>query len=79
MATAVSKGPVRVSIGLRRNVKKEQVNALLERIYRLNGCLTCGLNGFDLQLISDSVINPIVNQLAGAQLDGVTGVSQRQF
>lgn len=80
MATTVStKAPVKLAIQLRKNIKKEQVDALFERIYRLNGCLACGLNGFDLQLISDSVVNPIVGELAGAKLDGVTGVGQRQF
>ena len=79
MATATTSRPTRVAIQLRKNIKKEQVNALFERIYRLNGCLACGLLGFDIRLISDSVINPIVNELNDAKLDGVAGVSQPQF
>jgi hypothetical protein len=71
--------PVKLSIQLKKNVKKEQVNALLERIYGLAGCPTCGLNGFDLQLVSNPVINPIVKNLVDAQLDGIAGVSQRGF
>ena len=77
MATTIATKPVKVSVQLRKNIKKEQVNALFERIYRLNGCLACGLNGFDLRLISDSVINPVVNDLIDAKLDGVAGVSQQ--
>lgn len=76
MATA-SRTPVRMSIRLKKNVKKEQVNALLERIYKLSGCPNCGLNGFDLQLVNEAVVNPAVNELAGADLAGVAGVSQR--
>ncbi len=79
MATATASRPTKLTIQLRKNIKKDQVNALLERIYRLSGCLACGLIGFDLQLISDSVINPIVNELNDAKLDGVAAVSQRQF
>jgi hypothetical protein len=78
MATATTR-PTKISVQLRKNIKKEQVNALFERIYRLNGCLACGLLGFDIQLISDSVVNPIVNDLNEAKLDGIAGVSQRQF
>ena len=77
MATTIATKPVKVSVQLRKNIKKEQVNALFERIYRLNGCLACGLNGFDLRLISDSVINPVVNDLIDAKLDGIAGVSQQ--
>lgn len=77
MATTLATKPVKVSVQLRKNIKKEQVNALFERIYRLNGCLACGLNGFDLRLISDSVINPVVNELIDAKLDGIAGVSQQ--
>ncbi len=71
MATTTASKPTRVSIQLRKNIKKEQVNALFERIYRLNGCLACGLLGFDIQLISDSVVNPIVTELNDAKLDGI--------
>ena len=77
MATVRSTTPVRVSIRLKKNVKKAQIDALLERIYKLSGCLTCGLNGFDLHLVNEAVINPAVNDLAGANLEGVAGVSQR--
>lgn len=77
MATTIATKPVKVSVQLRKNIKKEQVNALFERIYRLTGCLACGLNGFDLRLISDSVVNPIVNDLIDSKLDGVAGVSQQ--
>jgi hypothetical protein len=79
MATATTTRPNKITVQLKRNIKKEQVNALFERLYKLSGCLACGLLGFDLQLISDSVINPIVNELNGANLEGIAGVSQRQF
>jgi hypothetical protein len=79
MATATASRPTKLTIQLRKNIKKEQVNALFDRIYRLSGCLGCGLLGFDLQLISDSVINPIVNDLNDAKLDGIAAVSQRQY
>ena len=78
MATATTR-PTKINIQVRKGIKKEQVNAILERIYRLNGCLACGLNGFDLRLIGDGVINPIVNELANAGLDGVVNVSQPTF
>jgi hypothetical protein len=79
MATATAKAPVKVSIRLKKNVTKKQIDTMLERIYRLSGCLTCGLNGFDLQLINESVVNPAINDLAGAGLEGVAGISERAF
>ena len=77
MATTKATNRVSLSIQLRKNVKKEQINSLLERIYRLSGCLACGLNGFDLHLVNESLINPAVNELAGAELDGIANVTQR--
>jgi hypothetical protein len=79
MATATTKPPVKLSIRLRKNVKKDQIEAMFERIYRLSGCLTCGLNGFDLQLINESIVNPAVNDLADAGLAGIAGVNERSF
>jgi hypothetical protein len=78
MATTIKRAePVRLAIQLRKGVKKDQITAIFERLYRLSGCLACGLNGFDLQLIGDSLVNPAVNEIADARLEGVAGAVQR--
>ena len=79
MATAIAKAPVKLSIRLRKNVKKADIDSLFERLYRLSGCLTCGLIGFDLQIINEAIVNPAVNELADAGLGGIAGINERAF
>lgn len=78
MATVTKKPQIeRLSIQLRKDIKRDQVDQLLERIYRLNGCLTCGLNGFDIELLAGPRINPEVLKLNEAKLAGVVSVTTR--
>ena len=38
----------RVTINISRAVKPEQINRVLEELYRLSGCPACGFLGWDL-------------------------------
>ena len=60
-ATAKSKlsGTVLVSVGKKANAKA--IHSLLDEIFKLNGCLTCGLGGIDLTLRPGEVILPQFN------------------
>jgi predicted ATP-grasp superfamily ATP-dependent carboligase len=47
-ASKIAGKTVRLSAPGRTPVKKEQVHEALEQIFRLNGCLGCGLLGIDV-------------------------------
>ncbi len=59
----------RLDIQLQREVTKEQISGVLEHIYRLSGCSTCGIRGIDVRLVGggDPEVGPI------AKLPGVGG------
>jgi len=44
----ISGKTVRLAASGRTPVKKEQVHEALEQIFKLNGCLGCGLLGIDI-------------------------------
>lgn len=44
----ISGKTVRLAVPGRTPVKKEQVHEALEQIFKLNGCLGCGLLGIDI-------------------------------
>jgi hypothetical protein len=71
MATATRRPGARVSIRIAKNIKREQVDSLFAKLYELNGCLRCGLGGFDIELLTDPVVDPPLKDLG--QLDGVSG------
>ncbi len=50
-------------------IPKEQISGVLEHIYRLSGCSTCGIRGIDVRLVGggDPEVGPI------AKLPGVGG------
>lgn len=39
-----------ITLAVRKGTTKEHIQTTLESIYRLSGCLTCGLLGFDVIL-----------------------------
>jgi len=47
-ASKISGKTVRLAASGRTPVKKEQVHEALEQIFKLNGCLGCGLLGIDI-------------------------------
>ena len=47
------------------------MDSLFAKLYELNGCLRCGLGGFDIELLTDPVVDPPLKDLG--QLDGVSG------
>lgn len=61
-----------VQVQFKHDVTSKQVIATLEEVFRLSGCLTCGIRGIDLNLLGgDPEIAPL------AQLPGVAGVVAR--
>jgi hypothetical protein len=60
-----------LELQLHRDVTKEQINGVLEHIYRLSGCPTCGIRGIDLRLLGGGG-DPEISQLARSP--GVGGV-----
>jgi hypothetical protein len=42
--------PGTVQLALREGISAKDVHAALDRIFRLHGCITCGLAGLDLRL-----------------------------
>lgn len=47
-ASKISGKTVRLAASGRTPIKKEQVHEALEQIFKLNGCLACGLLGIDV-------------------------------
>jgi len=45
---ATSQPSRRISLTIRRDAKPEQIHRTLDQIFKLSGCLACGLLGFDL-------------------------------
>jgi hypothetical protein len=46
-----------LAVTLRPSVTKDQINQILERIYKESGCLACGLGGRDLYLNIDEILH----------------------
>ena len=53
-------GPVVISVGKAANAKA--IHSLLDEIFKLNGCLTCGLGGIDITLRPGELILPQFNK-----------------
>ncbi|MBV8519812.1 MAG: hypothetical protein JO197_20645 [Acidobacteria bacterium] len=70
MANATRRPGARLSIRLSKNIKKEQVDNLFAKLYELNGCLRCGLGGFDIEMLTDPVVDP-AHEIG--QIEGVGG------
>ncbi len=76
-ATAKSFQGSIVSIGIRKGVKAESLHKALDEIFRLSGCTSCGLNGFDLHFHGH--VNPAVDQLDKiGQIEGLRFADIRQ-
>ncbi|HEX6160769.1 MAG TPA: hypothetical protein VF111_11425 [Thermoanaerobaculia bacterium] len=77
MATTTSKNNLQgqsVTLTFKPGVKKEEINAALEKIYLEAGCLACGLVGFDLDF-KVAPVNPAFDRLRVLDLKGVTNIS----
>lgn len=57
MATTKATRKRRVTASLAPKTTKEDISNFMESIYKLSGCLRCGLLGFDVN-IAGPVINP---------------------
>jgi hypothetical protein len=67
MSTTTSKisgKTVRLAVSGHSGVTKEQVHGALENIFRLNGCLACGLLGIDV-IIHGGDPAPLVGPVEG--------------
>ncbi len=61
-----------VQVQFKHDVTSKQVMATLEEVFRMTGCMTCGIRGIDLNLLGG---DPEMGQLA--QLPGIAGVVAR--
>ena len=67
MATTTNKLSGRtVTLGAARGRKitPETVEAALKQIYKLSGCLACGLIGFDIRILGGDPA-PVINEIEG--------------
>jgi hypothetical protein len=60
-----------VTLTFKEGVKKEEINAALEKIYLEAGCTGCGLAGFDLDF---KVQDPVLDRIRITDLKNVAGI-----
>ena len=65
MATSRATVKRRVTASLAPKTTREDINNFMESIYKLSGCLRCGLLGFDVN-IAGPVINPVIKDTLGS-------------
>ncbi|MFN8352943.1 MAG: hypothetical protein U0Y10_00730 [Spirosomataceae bacterium] len=46
------------SVSVRPKVTRDQIILEVDRILKLNGCLACGLGGYDIRIGLEEIINP---------------------
>ena len=63
-----------VRLSLKPDITSEQVSKTLAEIYRLSGCLACGIRGIDVVLHGG---DPEIDVLG--KLGGIAGVEVRGF
>lgn len=63
-----------LAVTIRPAITKDQINQLLERIYRESGCASCGLGGRDLHLIFDELVNDKIRFRKALDFDPVIDV-----
>ncbi len=69
-AAAKSLKGTTVTLGVQQKVKAESLHRALDEIFRLSGCTSCGLNGFDIHF--HAAVNPAIDQLDRiGELDGI--------
>ena len=67
------RNPVRkLQVQFTHDVTRDQVIATMEEVFRVSGCLTCGIRGIDLNLLGG---NPASELDALRKLPGVAGVA----
>lgn len=79
MATTTAKNNLQgqsVTLTFKPGVKKDEINAALEKIYKEAGCLACGLVGFDLDF-KVAPVNPVLDRLRVQDFSGVTNINVR--
>jgi hypothetical protein len=62
----------KLQVQFKHDVTREQVVAAMDAVFRISGCLTCGIRGIDLNLLGSNPA-PDVEALRG--LPGVAGVA----
>jgi hypothetical protein len=64
--------PRSLTFAVERNITSKNIQALLEKVYTMAGCRTCGLLGFDIRF---HVVDPAIRtQFQG--IDGLADVSE---
>jgi hypothetical protein len=67
------RNPVRkLQVQFTHDVTREQVVAAMETVFRISGCLTCGIRGIDLNLLGG---DPAPELEPLRRLPGVAGVA----
>jgi hypothetical protein len=67
------RNPVRkLQVQFTHDVTRDQVLATMEEVFRVSGCLTCGIRGVDLNLLGG---DPVSELDALRKLPGVAGVA----
>jgi hypothetical protein len=62
----------KLQVQFKHDVTREQVVAAMDAVFRVSGCLTCGIRGIDLNLLGGDPA-PELDALRG--LPGVAGVA----
>lgn len=65
-----------VTLTFKPGVKKEEINAALEKIYLESGCPACGLIGFDLDF-KLAPVNPILDRIRIENFKGLANIDVR--
>jgi hypothetical protein len=71
MSHALTRRGVRLTF--KHDVNNAQIGKALEEIYRLTGCLTCGIRGIDLILHGGDPEIDVLGKLPGVVNAGVQG------
>ena len=63
-----------ISLAARPNIKAEGIHKALDEIFRMSGCPSCGLNGFDIRLkgVLDQDIRQRFTQVE--KIEGISGI-----
>lgn len=69
MATTAQRATRRkVTIAVGPKTTKAEIDRLFERLYKLSGCLKCGLGGFDIDF-AGPVVNPELGDFENLSVD----------
>ena len=68
MATSTRAVRRKVTVSVGPKTTKAEIDRLFERLYKLSGCLRCGLGGIDLDFVGP-VINPELGEFENLSVD----------